>query len=89
MTLEIFIPYWGDPGLLRQTVESVRAQDDPEWRLTVLNDRYPDDSVPAYFESLDDLIARAVEFSGNLELDIMRGRIGDVTHRRRAAEARP
>ncbi|WP_454172476.1 glycosyltransferase [Microbacterium maritypicum] len=54
MTLEIFIPYWGDPGLLRQTVESVRAQDDPEWRLTVLNDRYPDDSVPAYFESLDD-----------------------------------
>lgn len=44
-------------------------------------------STTYYFESLDDLIARAVEFSGNLELDIMRGRIGDVTHRRRAAEA--
>ncbi|MCP1429491.1 glycosyltransferase involved in cell wall biosynthesis [Microbacterium foliorum] len=54
MNLEIFIPYWGDADLLRQTVESVRAQDDPDWHLTVLNDRDPDDSVPAYFASLAD-----------------------------------
>ncbi len=44
-------------------------------------------STTYYFESLDDLIARAVEFSGNAELDVMRHRIGDVSHRRRGAES--
>lgn len=44
-------------------------------------------STTYYFESLEDLIARAVEFSGNAELDAMRRRIGEVTHRRRGADA--
>jgi DNA-binding transcriptional regulator YbjK len=44
-------------------------------------------STTYYFESLEDLIARAVEFSGNAELDTMRRRVGEVTHRRRGAEA--
>ncbi|MET9028097.1 MULTISPECIES: TetR/AcrR family transcriptional regulator [Nocardia] len=44
-------------------------------------------STTYYFESLDDLIARAVEFSGNAELDAMRRRVGEVSHRRRGAEA--
>jgi len=44
-------------------------------------------STTYYFESLEDLIARAVEFSGNAELDTMRRRIGEVSHRRRGAEA--
>ncbi len=44
-------------------------------------------STTYYFESLEDLIARAVEFSGNAELENMRRRVGEVTHRRRGAEA--
>ncbi|MGW4117152.1 TetR/AcrR family transcriptional regulator [Nocardia sp. NPDC004711] len=44
-------------------------------------------STTYYFESLEDLIARAVEFSGNAELEAMRRRVGEVTHRRRGAEA--
>ncbi|WP_054816556.1 TetR/AcrR family transcriptional regulator [Nocardia arizonensis] len=44
-------------------------------------------STTYYFESLEDLIARAVEFSGNAELDAMRRRVGEVSHRRRGAEA--
>jgi DNA-binding transcriptional regulator YbjK len=44
-------------------------------------------STTYYFESLEDLIARAVEFSGNAELDAMRRRIGEVPHRRRGADA--
>ncbi|MEC3955339.1 TetR family transcriptional regulator [Nocardia sp. CDC153] len=44
-------------------------------------------STTYYFESLEDLIARAVEFSGNAELESMRRRVGEVTHRRRGAEA--
>ncbi|APA95415.1 TetR/AcrR family transcriptional regulator [Nocardia seriolae] len=44
-------------------------------------------STTYYFESLEDLIARAVEFSGNAELEAMRRRVGEVTHRRRGTEA--
>ncbi|MEU1207097.1 TetR/AcrR family transcriptional regulator [Nocardia sp. NPDC056611] len=44
-------------------------------------------STTYYFESLEDLIARAVEFSGTAELEAMRRRVGEVTHRRRGAEA--
>lgn len=44
-------------------------------------------STTYYFESLEDLIARAVEFSGNAELEAMRRRVGDVPHRRRGTDA--
>lgn len=54
MTIEIFVPFWGDPGLLYATVESVRAQSDPDWRLIVIDDCYPDTSVPAHFAAIDD-----------------------------------
>ena len=47
--LEIFIPFWGDPGLLMTTVDSVRVQGDPRWRLTVVDDCYPDPSVAEVF----------------------------------------
>ena len=30
MTYEIFVPFWGDPDQLYETVESVRAQTDPD-----------------------------------------------------------
>ena len=51
---EIFIPFWGEPSLLFEAVESVRAQTDPDWRLTVVDDCYPDDSVAPWFAALDD-----------------------------------
>lgn len=54
MTLEIFVPFWGDPALLYKTVDSVRAQRNPDWRLIVIDDCYPDGSVPEYFAGLDD-----------------------------------
>lgn len=49
MTYEIFVPFWGDPDQLYETVESVRAQTDPDWRLIIIDDCYPDDSVAAHF----------------------------------------
>ncbi len=49
MNLEIFVPYWGDPDLLFATVASVKAQNDGEWTLIVLDDRYPGDAAAAYF----------------------------------------
>ena len=44
-------------------------------------------STTYYFDSLDDRIARAVEFSGQAEIDAMRRRVGEGTHRRRGADA--
>ena len=53
-TIDIVVPFWGDPGLLFETVASVQAQRDTDWRLVVIDDCYPDDSVPAFFAALDD-----------------------------------
>lgn len=54
MTLDIFVPFWGDPALLLLTVESVRAQSDPDWRLTVIDDCNPGPSVAEWFTTLGD-----------------------------------
>lgn len=43
MTLvHVVLPYWGDPALLDRAVDSVLAQSDPGWRLTIVDDHYPD-----------------------------------------------
>ncbi len=42
MTVDIVVPYWGDPRYLDELVASVRAQTSPDWRLTVVDDCYPD-----------------------------------------------
>ena len=52
--LEIFIPFWGDPAYLREAVRSVQSQTCPDWRLVVVDDCYPDASVPEFFAALDD-----------------------------------
>ena len=54
MTLDIALPFYGDVNYLKQTVASVLAQSDPDWHLIVVDDGYPDDSIPGWFASLDD-----------------------------------
>lgn len=54
MTFEIFLPYWGEASLLMETVASVRAQRDPDWRLTILDDCYPDPTARARVAALAD-----------------------------------
>jgi GT2 family glycosyltransferase len=54
VTIDIMLPYYGDPALMRETVRSIQAQEDGDWRLTVVDDCYPDDSVPAWFAGLAD-----------------------------------
>ncbi|MEO3937301.1 glycosyltransferase [Dermatophilaceae bacterium Soc4.6] len=66
MALDIFVPYWGDPQLLRETVSSVLAQRNPDWLLTVVDDAYPDPSVAAWFETVDDERVRYVRHGTNL-----------------------
>ena len=52
--LQVFVPFWGDPGLLYTTVESVRAQTDHRWTLTIVDDCYPDPGVARHFALKDD-----------------------------------
>jgi glycosyltransferase involved in cell wall biosynthesis len=54
MIPEIVVPFWGEPRLLFQTIDSVRAQTRQDWKMTVIDDCYPDESVPAYFAELED-----------------------------------
>lgn len=52
MPLDILVPFWGDPALLRETVASVLAQRNGDWLLTVVDDAYPDESVAEWFAGL-------------------------------------
>ncbi|WP_426225432.1 glycosyltransferase family 2 protein [Pseudarthrobacter sp. DSP2-3-2b1] len=54
MPLDIFVPYWGDPAMLKETVASVFAQTNGDWVLTVIDDCYPDPTVKEYFATIDD-----------------------------------
>jgi glycosyltransferase involved in cell wall biosynthesis len=38
MDIDIMLPAYGDNALVRETIASVLAQDDPRWRLTVIDD---------------------------------------------------
>lgn len=40
--LHVLIPYWGDPALLDATMATVLSQTDPRWRVTIVDDAYPD-----------------------------------------------
>lgn len=51
--VDILLPYWGKFELLKQTVESVIAQDCDDWHLTVVDDHYPSDEAQKYFDSLN------------------------------------
>ena len=54
MTIDILMPYYGDPEQLREAVRSVQAQSDENWRLVVLDDRYPHWDAQPWVEGLGD-----------------------------------
>jgi glycosyltransferase involved in cell wall biosynthesis len=54
MALDIFIPYWGDPDYMKQTVRSVLEQDSDDWLLTVVDDAYPDHEIQRYMAGIED-----------------------------------
>ncbi len=42
MSIEILLPYHGDPEMFRQAVRSVLDQTVGDWRMLVLDDHYPE-----------------------------------------------
>lgn len=54
MPLDIFIPYWGDPGYMKETVRSVLEQTSDDWQLTVVDDAYSSLEIQEFVNSIDD-----------------------------------
>ena len=54
MKVDVLFPYYGDVGLMKEAVRSVLAQSHRDFRLIVVDDGYPDPSIPGWFESLND-----------------------------------
>ena len=54
MTIDIALPFYGDVDFMKQTVTSISNQTDSDWRLIVVDDGYPDESLPKWFSDLND-----------------------------------
>ncbi|MEV8252583.1 glycosyltransferase [Rhodoglobus sp. NPDC076762] len=54
MTIDIMMPFYGSFDHLRAAVDSVIAQSDPDWRLTVVDDVYPDLAPGEWVAAIDD-----------------------------------
>lgn len=54
MKFDIALPFYGDVTFLKEAVASVIAQTNPNWHLLVVDDGYPDETLPAWFAGLED-----------------------------------
>lgn len=54
MTVDILLPFYGDVAMMKAAVRSVLRQDNPAWRLVVVDDGFPDNSIPGWFDELKD-----------------------------------
>ena len=65
------LPHFGRLDLAQETVRSVLAQDDPGWRLTVVDDsgELPDDGLGAWCAELGDPRVRYLRNGRNLGIN--------------------
>lgn len=66
MTLDIIMPFYGRPDHLDLAVRSVLAQSDPDWRLVVIDDLYPDTRPGLQISTIDDPRVSYVRNEANL-----------------------
>jgi len=60
------MPFYGSFVHLREAVDSVLAQTDPDWRLTVVDDVYPDTAPGEWVAAIDDPRVRYIRNEENL-----------------------
>jgi len=60
------MPFYGRPDHFRLAVESVLAQDSPDWRLTIIDDVYPDVEPGRWAAAIDDPRVRYIRNDENL-----------------------
>lgn len=65
-TVDVMLPYYGPVDLMQAAVRSVLGQQDPDWRLTVVDDCYPEPGIPEWFASLGDERIRYLRNEQNL-----------------------
>ena len=66
VTIDIMMPFYGDPVLFQAAVASVLAQTDRDWRLVVIDDVYPDSAPGQWVSSLGDERIEYVRNEANL-----------------------
>lgn len=64
--IDIFIPYWGDFGLLKEAVDSVLCQTSKAWELTILDDCYPSSQAKDYYQKLKDTRIKYIRHKKNI-----------------------
>jgi glycosyltransferase involved in cell wall biosynthesis len=67
MSLEIYMPFYGDPAHFREAVQSILAQSDSDWKLTVVDDVYPDVAPGKWLQSLGDKRITYIRNTTNLK----------------------
>jgi glycosyltransferase involved in cell wall biosynthesis len=68
MTIDVMLPYYGDVAMMKAAITSVLEQEHTDFVLTIVDDGFPDDSLPEYFRNLtgSDNRVRYVRNSENL-----------------------
>ena len=51
--IDVLLPFYGDPRLMRLAVQSVLEQDTADWRLVIVDDAYPDATTADWLASLE------------------------------------
>lgn len=52
--IDVLLPFYGDPSLMRAAILSVRAQTTDQWRLVIVDDGYPDADLAPWVAGLYD-----------------------------------
>ena len=52
--IDVLLPFYGDPALMRLAVRSILDQDLSDFRLVVVDDGYPDPTIATWFADLGD-----------------------------------
>lgn len=68
MTIDVMLPYYGDVAMMKAAVDSVLGQEDRDFVLTIVDDGYPDPTLPAYFKQLVDTDNRVRYFRNDQNL---------------------
>jgi len=70
-SVDIMLPHYGRLDLVQDTVRSVLAQDDPHWRLTIIDDsgEVPDDGLAAWCADLGEPRVRYLRNEVNLGIN--------------------
>ena len=79
ISLEIMMPFYGAPELFKLAVESVLNQTNPNWRLTIVDDVYPDRAPGLWAANLSDNRVRYVRNSVNLGVGGNFSKIAEIT----------